>query len=149
MATTGQRHGRSRLGLVTTIAALGGFLFGYDTGVISDALLYIQPAFDLSDAGAQVVVSALLLGALVGALIGGRMADGLGRRRTLVGAAVIFAGAAILAALSPGVTVLVVARVLLGLAIGASSSVVALFLAEIAPPQSPGRLVSGHPVLVP
>ena len=148
MATAGQRRGRSRLGLVTTIAALGGFLFGYDTGVISDALLYIQPAFDLSDTGAQVVVSALLLGALVGALIGGRMADGLGRRRTLVGAAVVFAGAALLAAFSPGVTLLVVARVLLGLAIGASSSVVPLYLAEIAPPESRGRLVSLNQLLI-
>src|SRR5207302_9346240 len=88
-------QGRSRVGLVTSSAALGGFLFGYDTGVISDALLYIGPAFGLGDTGKQVVVAALLLGALVGALIGGRLADGLGRKRTLVGAAVVFAVGAI------------------------------------------------------
>src|SRR4051794_38760016 len=102
----GRSHGRSRLGLVTSIAALGGFLFGYDTGVISDALLYIGPAFGLGDTGTQVVVAALLLGALVGALVGGRLADGLGRKRTLVGAAVVFAVGAILAGLSPTVEVL-------------------------------------------
>jgi sugar porter (SP) family MFS transporter len=141
-------HGRSRLGLVTSIAALGGFLFGYDTGVISDALLYIGPAFGLGDAGKQVVVAALLLGALVGALIGGRLADGLGRRRTLVGAAVIFTLGAVLAGLSPSVGVLVAARVLLGLAIGASSSCVPLYLAEIAPPESRGRLVSLNQMLI-
>ena len=144
----GGRGRRSRLGLVTTIAALGGFLFGYDTGVISDALLYIQPAFGLSDTGAQVVVSALLLGALVGALIGGRLADGLGRKRTLVAAAVVFTGAALLAALTPTVQVLIAARVLLGLAIGASSAVVPLYLAEIAPPESRGRLVSVNQFLI-
>jgi sugar porter (SP) family MFS transporter len=136
------------LGLVTSIAALGGFLFGYDTGVISDALLYIGPAFGLGDAGKQVVVAALLLGALVGALIGGRLADSLGRRGTLVGAAVIFTVGAVLAGLSPSVGVLVAARVLLGLAIGASSSCVPLYLAEIAPPESRGRLVSLNQMLI-
>lgn len=141
-------HRRSRLGLATSIAALGGFLFGYDTGVISDALLYIGPAFGLGDTGKQVVVAALLLGALVGALLGGRLADGLGRRRTLVGAAVVFAVGAVLAGLSPTVGVLVAARVLLGLAIGASSSCVPLYLAEIAPPESRGRLVSLNQLLI-
>lgn len=144
-AQTGRR---SRLGLVTSIAALGGFLFGYDTGVISDALLYIGPAFGLGDAGKQVVVAALLLGALVGALAGGRLADGFGRKRTLVGAAVVFAVGAVLAGLSPTVGVLVAARILLGLAIGASSSCVPLYLAEIAPPQSRGRLVSLNQLLI-
>ena len=144
----GRPGGRSRLGLVTSIAALGGFLFGYDTGVISDALLYIGPAFGLGDTGKQVVVAALLLGALVGALIGGRLADGLGRKRTLVGAAVVFAVGAVLAGLSPTVGVLVAARVLLGLAIGASSSCVPLYLAEIAPPESRGRLVSLNQFLI-
>lgn len=151
MPSTGvqdQGRRRSRLGLVATVAALGGFLFGYDTGVISDALLYIGPAFGLGDTGKQIVVAALLLGALVGALVGGRLADGLGRKRTLVGAAIIFAGAAILAGASPNVGVLVAARVLLGLAIGASSSCVPLYLAEIAPPESRGRLVSLNQFLI-
>jgi MFS family permease len=73
---------------VTAVAALAGFLFGYDTGVISDALLYIAPAFGLGDTGQQVAVAALLLGALVGAVVGGRFADAVGRKRTLVGAAI-------------------------------------------------------------
>lgn len=94
------------------------------------------------------MVSALLLGALVGALIGGRLADGLGRKRTLVAAAVVFTGAALLAALTPTVQVLIAARVLLGLAIGASSAVVPLYLAEIAPPESRGRLVSVNQFLI-
>lgn len=139
---------RSRLALVTTVAALGGFLFGYDTGVISDAILYIAPAFQLGDTGQQVVVAALLLGALFGALLGGRFADGIGRKRTLVGAAVVFAVAALIAAFAPGVTVLVAARVLLGVAIGVSSAVVPLYLAEMAPPERRGRLVSVNQFLI-
>jgi sugar porter (SP) family MFS transporter len=139
---------RSRLTLVTAVAALGGFLFGYDTGVISDALLYIAPAFGLGDTGQQVVVAALLLGALVGALVGGRFADAVGRKRTLVGAAIVFAIAALIAAFAPNVAVLVGARVLLGFAIGVSSAAVPLYLAEIAPPESRGRLVSMNQFLI-
>src|SRR4051812_43383063 len=66
---------------ITFIAALGGFLFGYDTGVISGALLYIKPEFHLGNFGQQAIVASLLLGAVVGALASGPITDGLGRRR--------------------------------------------------------------------
>src|SRR4051794_41985632 len=64
---------------ITFIAALGGFLFGYDTGVISGALLYIKPEFHLGNFGQQAIVASLLLGAGVGALASGPVTDGLGR----------------------------------------------------------------------
>src|SRR4051812_12334923 len=73
------------------VAAIGGFLFGYDTGVISAALLYLGPAFHLSDTLKQVVVASLLLGAVVGVLVAGPLVDRLGRRRMLMAAATIFA----------------------------------------------------------
>src|SRR3954464_10795166 len=100
---------------ITFIAALGGFLFGYDTGVISGALLYIKPDFNLGNFGQQAVVASLLLGAVVGALVSGRITDGLGRRVTLLIAAAMFAAGAVASALSPGPEALVAARFVIGL----------------------------------
>src|SRR4051795_2690962 len=91
---------------ITIVAALGGFLFGYDTGVISGALLYIKPDFHLGNFGQQAVVASLLLGAVVGALCSGRLTDGLGRRVTLLIAAAMFAAGAIASALSPSAAAL-------------------------------------------
>src|SRR3954451_5573850 len=86
---------------ITIIAALGGFLFGYDTGVISGALLYIKPEFHLGNFGQQAIVASLLLGAVVGALASGRITDGVGRRRVLLIAAATSAASAIASGLSP------------------------------------------------
>lgn len=132
----------------STIAALGGLLFGYDTGVISAALLYIGPAFDLSDAMKQVVVASLLLGAIVGAASGGAVVDRFGRKRTLLVASAVFAVGALLSAASPNVVLLIVSRVLLGIAIGASSVVVPTYIAEISPPAVRGRLVSMNQLMI-
>src|SRR4029077_3286824 len=71
-------------------AALGGLLFGYDTGVISGALIFIKRDFGLTTAAEEIVVSGVLLGATIGAIIGGRMADRFGRRRVLLVTAAIF-----------------------------------------------------------
>src|SRR5579884_459525 len=70
--------------IVAAVAAVGGLLFGYDTGVISGALLFIKTDFKLSPFAQEVVVSAVLLGATLGAVLGGRLADQLGRRRLLI-----------------------------------------------------------------
>ena len=121
------------VGLAVTVAAAGGLLFGYDTGVISGALLFIKPEFGLEELGEQVVVAALLAGALVGALAGGATSDALGRKKTLLGVSVVFLLGALLSALAPNVTTLVVARIVLGLSIGVSSVCVPLYIAEIAP----------------
>ncbi|MEJ8278683.1 sugar porter family MFS transporter [Pseudonocardia spirodelae] len=146
---TGQdvRRGRG-IGLATTVAAAGGLLFGYDTGVISGALLFLAPEFGLGEAGSQAVVAALLAGALVGALAGGAITDALGRRRTLMGVAAVFLVGAVLSGLAPGTGVLITARVVLGLAIGVSSVCVPLYIAEIAPKESRGRLVSMNQLLI-
>src|SRR5881275_2044502 len=80
---------------ITIIAALGGFLFGYDTGVISGALLYIKPEFHLGNFGQQAIVASLLLGAVVGALASGPITDAMGRRRVLLVASALFAAGAV------------------------------------------------------
>jgi sugar porter (SP) family MFS transporter len=124
------------------VAALGGFLFGFDTGIISGALLFIKQEFGLSAGLQQLVVGSLLLAAVVGALLGGPITDAWGRKRTLILAALIFGVGALVASFSPNLAVLVVARVLLGLAIGIASMIVPVYIAEIAPPRVRGALVS-------
>ena len=138
----------SALGRITFVAALGGFLFGYDTGVISGALLFIKPEFDLGSFGQQAVVASLLLGAVVGAAIGGNVTDRLGRKRTLLAAAAVFALGALVSAAAPSAAVLVAARFVIGLGIGASSMAVPLYLAEMSPAAQRGRLVSMNQLLI-
>src|SRR6478735_11028938 len=97
--------------------ALGGLLFGYDTGVISGALLFIPDDFKLTPFLQGAIVAALLLGAMIGAAFAGRLSDRLGRRRLIIIAAVVFTVGAPLAALAPTVWVLIAARVVIGLAV--------------------------------
>src|SRR2546423_968985 len=101
--------------------ALGGLLFGYDTGVISGALLFIPNDFKLSPFVKGAIVAALLLGAMIGAACAGRLSDRLGRKKLIIAAAVVFTGGAILAALAPSVEVLIAARFILGLAVGSAA----------------------------
>ncbi len=128
--------------LATAVSALGGMLFGYDIGVISGAILFITKDFSLSPGMEEIVVSAVLLGSLVGAAGGGILADRLGRRRLLIIAALVFGLGAIGAALAPGTLWLVAARVVAGAAIGIASFVAPLYISEIAPVAIRGRLVS-------
>ena len=132
----------------TVVVGLGGFLFGYDSGVISGALAFITADFHLSAVSSGLVVSAILIGAMLGALGSGPLADRFGRRSAIIAAAVIFAVGAVLAALSPSVGALLAARVVLGLGIGAASALVPVFIAEVAPPASRGRLVAVNQLLI-
>lgn len=123
-------------------------LFGYDTGVISGALLYIEDDFTLSSFMQGVVVSSILVGAAVGAVSCGPLTDRLGRRGIALAAAVIFAVGAIGSALTPNVGVLVFFRVVLGLGVGLSSVVVPLYISEISPKQIRGTLTSLYQLLI-
>jgi len=141
----------ARMGVVlgfTVVVGLGGFLFGYDSGVISGALSFISADFHLSTVSSGLVVSAILIGAMLGALGSGPLADRFGRRSAIIAAAVIFAVGAVLAAVSPSVGALLAARVVLGLGIGAASALVPVFIAEVAPPASRGRLVAVNQLLI-
>lgn len=128
--------------VVAFVAALGGLLFGYDTGVISGALPFIDSDFSLSPLSEGLVVSSLLVGAMAGAGFAGRLADTLGRRRVVLIAAVVFAFGAIGAGLAPEVWVLVLFRVVLGIAVGAASVMVPLYISEMSPTPVRGTLSS-------
>jgi sugar porter (SP) family MFS transporter len=123
-------------------AALGGLLFGYDTGVISGALIFIKRDFSLTTIAEEIVVSGVLLGATIGAIIGGRLADRFGRRRILLVTATIFGVGALASALSPSPAILIISRIALGVAIGLSSTTVPVYLAEVSPPDARGWIVS-------
>ena len=122
-------------------------LFGYDIGVISGAILFVQKAFGLSPGVEEIVVSSVLLGSLLGAMVGGVLADRLGRRRLLIATAIVFGIGAVGAAIapstsSPGTAWLIGARIVAGLAIGIASFVAPLYISEIAPVKARGKLVS-------
>lgn len=126
---------------VAAVSAVGGLLFGYDTGIISGALLYLREDLDLSSRGQEIVVSVILVGAMVGALGSGRLAGRFGRRRVVMWVAVVFALGAVGAALAPGAEALVAARFVLGLAVGGASNMVPVYIAEVAPAAIRGRLM--------
>jgi SP family galactose:H+ symporter-like MFS transporter len=128
--------------LTTLIAALGGLLFGFDTGVISGALLFIIPDFALGPAAQGFVVGVVTLGALTGALLGGVAADAVGRRPTNIAGGAAFILGSLVSAAAPDVDILVVGRFVIGVAIGLSSVAAPLYIAELAPAQRRGTLVS-------
>ncbi|WBO23810.1 sugar porter family MFS transporter [Sphingomonas abietis] len=139
---------RGLLNRVAFVATLGGLLFGYDTGVINGALLYIQQDLGLTPLTEGVVTSALLLGAAVGALLSGPLSMRLGRRRTIRLLSFVFMIGTIACCLSPTVPVLIAARAFLGLAVGGASVAVPTYLAEIAPPNGRGRLVTRNELMI-
>jgi MFS transporter, SP family, galactose:H+ symporter len=141
-SATSKTVGRSFVYLAAAFAALGGLLFGYDTGVISGAELFIRKDFVLSTFALEVIVSGVLAGASVGALAGGRLADLYGRRKLLIATAIIFAAGAILCAAAPSVLILVAGRIIVGLGIGLSSSTVPVYISEVAPAEARGWQVS-------
>src|SRR5579863_10058940 len=128
--------------LAAIFAALGGLLFGYDTGVISGAELFFRNEFSLSTFALEVIVSGVLAGAAIGALIGGRLADLFGRRRLLIATAAIFAAGAILCALASSALILGLGRIIVGFGIGLSSSGVPVYISEVAPADARGWQVS-------
>ena len=128
--------------IAATISALGGLLFGYDTGVVSGAVLFIREDFALSAGEVEVVVSSVLIGALIGAAVGGILADRFGRRPVIIATASLFVIGAIATALSPTVGLLIVGRIAVGAAIGVASFTAPLYISEISPVNMRGRLVS-------
>lgn len=150
MATATDTHSSGRfLTKLTVIATLGGLLFGYDTGVISGALLYMKDDLDLSAFGEATVVSSLLFpGAAFGALFGGRVADRIGRKRSLLVCACLFLVGAIGCAIAPNVQLMVAARIVLGLGVGAAAVTCPLYLAEMAPAERRGRMVTINELMI-
>jgi sugar porter (SP) family MFS transporter len=134
--------------LVLVAVLLAGALFGYDQGVISGALTGVQRAFTLSPLLVEVVTSWVTLGALVGSLAGGEMADRLGRRRALLVAAALFTGGAMIEALAPSVAILVSGRLVVGFGVGVAAVAAPLYAAELAPAAQRGRFVSCYQLAI-
>jgi major inositol transporter-like SP family MFS transporter len=137
-----------RLRVITIIATFGGLLFGYDTGVINGALPYMTDDLGLTAVTEGMVTSSLLLGAALGAVVGGRLSDARGRRRTILALAVLFFVGALGCTLAPTTAVMVVARFVLGLAVGGASVTVPVYLAEVSPAERRGALVTRNELMI-
>jgi len=124
------------------VAALGGLLFGYDTGVISGAILFITKQFSLSATMEEIVVSSVLVGAVAGATIGGALTGRFGRRKMIILAGIIFTASALGTALAPTVSLLIAARVVSGIGIGIASFISPMYIAELVPAKVRGSLVA-------
>jgi len=134
--------------VIASIAATGGLLFGFDTGVISGAIPFLQDYFTLTDSQVENVTALGLIGAVVGALLTGTITDYLGRKKVILASAFIFATGAVWTGFAPTVTQLMISRFYLGLAIGISSFAVPLYISEIAPTKIRGTLVSMFQLLI-
>ncbi len=128
--------------LAVGIAALGGLLFGYDTGVISGAILFIKIEFSLSPTMEELVVSAVLVGAVLGAAAGGALTSRFGRRKLIILAGIVFTLSAIGTALAPTVGWLIGVRVASGIGIGIASFISPMYIAELVPAKVRGSLVA-------
>ncbi len=147
------KHSHHFVQITAAIAALAGLLFGFDTGVISGAILFITGALKLTPFMEELLVSAALIGAVCGCILSGRVTDLIGRKRTILITAAIFIVGSILSAVATSVGTLIIGRIAIGVAIGVASYTAPLYISEIAPPNLRGGLVTlnsachygGHP----
>jgi sugar porter (SP) family MFS transporter len=142
-----QQQGQRRVRLtgymtaIGMIAALAGFLFGFDTGVISGAQLFYTKVFHLNTIAQEVSVAAVLIGTIIGAAIGGPLANAIGRRRALIVMAIIFGSGAILTSISWNMWALIVFRIYTGIAVGGGSVIAPMYTTEQSPPKYRGAMV--------
>lgn len=134
--------------VIAVIAATGGLLFGFDTGVISGAIPFFQQDFGLDNSMVELVTSAGLVGAILGALFCGKVTDILGRKKVILASAVIFTLGALWSGFATSIESLIAARLFLGIAIGVSSFAVPLYIAEISPANKRGSLVSMFQLMI-
>lgn len=129
-------------------ASLGGFLFGYDTGVISGAMIPLKRVFDLSDLQQEVIVAVAIGGAALGALVSAILNERYGRRAVILIASALFTIGSIALCAANGFAVLVIGRIVVGLGIGLASMTVPIYIAEAAPPLSRGKVVLVYQFLI-
>ena len=136
------RHGSAYVIALCCVAAIGGFLFGFDSGVINGAVSALAKAFDTNAAGTGFAVASVLVGCAVGAFGAGRLADSLGRRPTMLLNAIVFLVTAVATGAANSAQFFIVARIIGGVAIGAASVLAPMYIAEVAPARMRGRLAS-------
>lgn len=134
--------------LISLVAALGGFVFGYDTAVISGTTEALQVFFGMSDLALGWVVSSALVGCVMGVPLAGWFADNFGRKTALFFAAVLFTVSAVASAFPTGVWFLIAARLLGGVGVGIASMVTPMYIAEVSPPKHRGALVSMNQIAI-
>src|SRR5919107_3371456 len=139
---------RKRIGLISIVACLGGLLFGYDTGVTNGAEGPMAQDLGLNLIQLGVVISSLIFAAAVGALVCGKISDAIGRRTTIIVLAVMFFVGVLVVVFSPGFTLLVAGRIILGLAVGGASTVVPVYLAELAPFEIRGSITGRNELAI-
>lgn len=139
---------RKRLHQITFVATFGGLLFGYDTGVINGAFSSLKENMALTPDTEGLVMGILLIGAALGSVCGGKFADFLGRRTYLIYLSFVFLFGALLSAAAPNVTSLLIARFLLGFAVGGASVTAPTFISEVAPTEMRGKLTGLNEVAI-
>lgn len=147
-SASASQHARRATVFICLMAALAGLMFGLDIGVISGAVHFIQDDFGVSDRIIEWIVSAMMLGAAVGALGAGWLSATLGRKRSLILAAILFVAGSLLCSAAHTPEALILGRLVLGLAVGVATFTAPLYLAEVASEQSRGAMVSIYQLMI-
>jgi len=133
---------------IVAVATIGGFMFGYDSGVINGTQEGLELAFGLSKLGTGFNVGAILIGCAVGAFVAGRLSDRIGRRGVMMIAAVLFLASALAAGAAGSSAVFVIARFIGGLGVGAASVLSPVYISEVTPARIRGRLSSVQQIMI-
>ncbi|NKJ44112.1 MULTISPECIES: sugar porter family MFS transporter [unclassified Novosphingobium] len=136
------------IGAIVAVATIGGFMFGYDSGVINGTQKGLEAAFDLGKVGIGVNVGAILVGSSIGAFGAGRLADSIGRRGVMKLAAILFLASALLAGAAGSSVIFILARIVGGLGVGAASVISPVYISEVVPANVRGRLSSVQQVMI-
>ena len=133
--------GKLFIGTLTLFAAVGGFLFGYDTGIISGSLLKLRVEFDLSVKWQEAIVSVTVGAAAISSIVAGPSCDMLGRRPVLLIASVVFTIGAVVMGAAQSAVMLLLGRIIVGLGVGFAAMAVPMYIAEVAPASVRGKLI--------
>lgn len=143
-----QRANMGFIGAIVAVATIGGFLFGYDSGAVNGTQDGLRQAFTLGEGGLGFTVGSLLIGCFIGAFFAGRLADLMGRRNTMMLAAVLFLVGAIVQGVAESHTLFVLARIMGGMAVGAASVLSPAYISEVAPASIRGRMTTVQQVMI-
>ena len=135
--------------ILVSVSAMGGFLFGYDTGVISGAQLYFEDDFpDITRHQISMVVSMALVGAAIGSFFSGSVSDVIGRKKVILFADIMFTVGSGMMMQAPSVEVLMAGRLVVGIGVGVAAQIVPLYLSEVAPVEIRGLTISTNIALI-